>query len=37
MIADDFIITNDFRTYTMIILRQDKRLRDHGIERREFV
>jgi hypothetical protein len=34
MIADDFIITKDFRSYTMIILRQDKRLRDHAPTRR---
>jgi hypothetical protein len=30
MIADDFIITKDFRTYTTIILRDNKRLRDHA-------
>jgi len=30
MIANDFIIKKDFRTYTTIILRQDKRLRDHA-------
>jgi hypothetical protein len=27
MITKDFIIANDFCTYTTIILRQDKRLR----------
>jgi hypothetical protein len=30
MIAKDFIIMKDFRTYSIKILRQDKRLRDHG-------
>ena len=34
MIANDFIIKKDFRIYTMIILRQDKRLRDHAPTRR---
>jgi hypothetical protein len=29
MIANDFIIAKDFRTYKRIILRQDKSLRDH--------
>jgi hypothetical protein len=30
MIANDFIIGKDFRTYKLIFLRQDKRLRDHA-------
>jgi hypothetical protein len=34
MIAKDFIIMKDFRTYSIKILRQDKRLRDHGAGRR---
>ena len=29
MIAKDFIIAKDFRTYKRFILRQDKILRDH--------
>ena len=34
MIAKDFIIAKDFCTYTTIILRQDKSLRDHAPTRR---
>jgi hypothetical protein len=30
VIAKDFIIAKDFYTYTIIILRQDKSLRDHA-------
>jgi hypothetical protein len=32
MIANDLIIGKGFCTYTTIILRQDKTLRDHGDE-----
>jgi hypothetical protein len=30
MIAEDFMIAKDFCTYAIIILRQDKILRDHA-------
>jgi hypothetical protein len=30
MIAKDFFIAKDFRTYAMNFLRQEKSLRDHG-------
>jgi hypothetical protein len=32
MILEDFTIAKDFCSYTIIILRQDKTLRDHGGE-----
>jgi len=34
MIAKDFITTKDLYTYSIIILRQEKGLRDHEAERR---
>jgi len=33
MIAKDFIIAEDFYTYTIIIIRQEKILRDHAPNR----
>jgi hypothetical protein len=36
VIAKDLIIAKDFRTYTLIILREDKELRDHGPELARF-
>jgi hypothetical protein len=33
MIANDFITAKDFHTYSVIILRQEKILRDHRAER----